>query len=360
VPPCRASKYNPDMHADVESHRVVFAPSGRPLLIIGFVVLGALAVVAWAVEASVLLPAGVIARYDALKATLNVWGTEHLPATALPVVRTYAGLILSPLLYLGLAAVLLAERLTPADRQQKPLSRGMIHDGFAWFLIDAPLKGLLYTGFLGLLYWTLDNHAPFLRIDAVFTAAVPAWALVVTAIVVSDLLRWIHHYVSHKIPVLWHFHSVHHSQRELNLFTQARFHAIDVATVVPILYMPLYVLNLDFELAVWIVLLTDWYGRITHANLRTNYGFLRHALVTPQSHRIHHSRERRHIDMNFGTLFSVWDRIFGTQWPNHDEYPATGIADETFPWETSVGGTHVLSNYFAQLIYPFRQLFRRR
>jgi sterol desaturase/sphingolipid hydroxylase (fatty acid hydroxylase superfamily) len=157
---------------------------------------------------------------------------------------------------------------------------------------------------------------------------------------------------------LWHFHSVHHSQRQLNLFTQARFHAVDVATLAPILYTPLYVLNLDFELAVWIVLLTDWYGRVTHANLRTNFGFLRYAFVTPQSHRIHHSREERHHDKNFGTLLCIWDRLLGTQWPDHNEYPTTGIADDSFPWEESVRGTHVLSNYFAQLMYPFRQIFK--
>jgi sterol desaturase/sphingolipid hydroxylase (fatty acid hydroxylase superfamily) len=348
------------MHADIELRRGARAQSGRHLLIILCAVLAALAVAAWAVEAAILLPASVIARFDEMAAALNSWANAQIPSTALPFVRTLAGLAISPLLYLGLAAVLLAERLAPADQNQQPISRGMIQDGIAWFLLDAPLKGLLYAGFLGLLYWMLDNWAQFLRIDVQSISAAPTGVLVLLAVVVSDFLRWIHHILSHKVPVLWHFHSVHHSQRELNLFTQARFHAVDFAMQVPILYTPLYVLNLDFELAVWIVLLTDWYGRITHANLRTNYGVLRYALVTPQSHRIHHSRERRHIDKNFGILFSVWDRLFGTQWPNHDDYPPTGIADEHFPWEATVHGLHVLSNYFAQLIYPFRQLFKSR
>ena len=206
----------------------------------------------------------------------------------------------------------------------------------------------------------LDNSAAFLRIDPRLTASVPTWVLVAAAIVAGDLLKWIHHYLSHKVRFLWYFHSIHHSQRELNLFTQARFHAVEAISLVPILYTPLYVLNLNFGSAAWIILLTEWYARITHANLRTNYGPLRHALVTPQSHRIHHSCEPRHSDKNFAALFSVWDRLFGTQWPNHDEYPATGVADADFPWEESVGGTHVLSNYFAQLIYPFRQIFRSR
>jgi sterol desaturase/sphingolipid hydroxylase (fatty acid hydroxylase superfamily) len=346
------------MHADVELHRVADAQSGRPVLIVLFTVLAALAIAAWTVEAAILLPTSIITSYDELAAALNSWANAHLPATTLPFVQTLAGLALSPLLYLGLAAVLCAERLVPADQNQQAISRGMIQDGFAWFLLDAPLKGLLYAGLLGLLYWTLDRWTPLLRVDARLTAAVPTWVLVASAVVLGDFLRWVHHFLSHKVSVLWYFHSVHHSQRELNLFTQARFHAVDAAMQVPILYTPLYLLNLDFELAVWIVLLTDWYGRITHANLRSNYGFLRYAFVTPQSHRIHHSRERRHIDKNFGILFCVWDRLFGTQWPNHEEYPATGIADADFPWEESIGGTHILSNYFAQLVYPFRQFFK--
>lgn len=347
------------LHVDLKDRRVATKPmKQRHLLFATFGVLAALAVLAWAVESSILMPAGVIARYEALGTWLDVWAGTQLPSSALPLVRTFAGLVMSPLLYLGLAAVLLAERLAPAVPDQKPLSRGMVQDGFAWFLLDAPLKAFVYTGGLGLLYWVLNEYMPFLRIDPRLTGAVPTWILVVAAIVVGDLLKWVHHYLNHKVRFLWYFHSIHHSQQELNLFTQARFHAVEVVSLVAVLYAPLYVLNLDFELAAWIVLLTEWYARITHANLRTNYGPLRYALVTPQSHRIHHSREQRHIDKNYATLFSVWDRLFGTQWPNHDEYPATGIADEDFPWEQSVGGTHVLSNYFAQLIYPFRQIVR--
>ena len=247
-----------------------------------------------------------------------------------------------------------AGRRAPASR----LSRGLVHDGLAWFLLNSPLSALAFAGTLALLYLVLDRYLPFVRIDPELTGRLPTWVLVVAAVVLGDLMKWVHHNFMHKVPLLWHFHSVHHSQRELNLFTQARFHAIEFVTLAPIMYLPLVVLNLDFELAVWIVLGIEWYSRITHANLRTHFGPLRFALVTPQSHRVHHSREHRHHDQNFGTLFSFWDRLFGTQWPDHEEYPATGIADENFPWEKSVGGTSVLSNYFAQLIYPFQQVVK--
>jgi sterol desaturase/sphingolipid hydroxylase (fatty acid hydroxylase superfamily) len=323
-------------------------------------VLAALALGAWALESSILLPSSVLARYQELRTALDAWAVAHISAAALPIVRTLARVLLSPLLYLGLASVLVAERLAPADPEQPPISRGLVHDGLAWFLLDAPLKGLLFFGSLGLMYGVLDAYAPWLRIDPRFTSSIPAWTLVAAAVVATDLLTWAQHYLSHKVRLLWYFHSIHHSQRQLNLFTQARYHAVDVATLVPFVYLQLYVLNLDFELAVWIVLLTQWYARITHANLRTNLGPLKYALVTPQSHRIHHSCERRHVDKNFATLFAVWDRLFGTQWPDHDEYPATGVAGEEFPWDETIGRGGVLSNYFAQLIYPFRKILKSR
>lgn len=322
-------------------------------------ILVALALLAWAVESSILVPASIRARYEALGAALDAWAVANLPGPVLRLVHTFARLLISPLLYLGLAAVLVAERLAPADRAQRTLSRGIVHDGVAWFVLDAPLKAFVYAGGLAVLYWVLDNYAPFLRIDPRYTTRLPTWALVVAAVVASDLLRWVHHYLNHKVRFLWHFHSIHHSQRELNLFTQARFHALEAVTLIPILYGPLYALNLNFDLAVWIVLLTEWHARVTHANLRTNFGPLKYALVTPQSHRIHHSLEPRHVDQNFGVLFCVWDRLLGTQWPDDNEYPATGVADE-FPWEESVGGAHVLSNYVAQLIHPFRQISKAR
>lgn len=343
------------MRAEVETRPLAASIGKRQALYFSLALLVVLAIMAWAAESSVLLPAGIADRYALLKTSASEWTTAHLPESMLPIVRTFAALALTPLLYLGFAAVLVAERLLPADDEQSVISRGMVHDGVAWYLINTPLRVFVFAGAIGLFYFVFDNCLPFLRIKPELTGAIPTWILVVAAVLVSDLMKWIQHYLHHKVPYLWHFHSVHHSQRELNLFTQARFHAVEMFTLAPILYLPLYVLNLDFELAMWILLIAEWHGRITHANLRTHFGPLRHVLVTPQSHRIHHSLERRHHDQNFGTMFSFWDRLFGTQWHDHQEYPATGIGDQEFPWEESVRGTNLLANYFAQLIYPFQQ-----
>jgi len=348
------------MHAEVENRRLAIPKGSSCAQGSVLVVLVAFAFLAFAAETSILLPAGVAERYALWKVGASDWATAHLPAFILPIVRTFAAIALSPLLYLGFAAVLMAERIVPVDREQPAFSHGVVHDGVAWFLINTPLRGLVFSATLGLVYLVLDNLAPFVRINSELTNRLPVWLLVVAAVVVGDFGKWLQHYLSHKLSLLWHFHSIHHSQRELNLFTQARFHVVEMITLAPILYLPLYALNLDFELAVWILLAIEWHGRITHANLRTNFGPLRYALVTPQSHRVHHSRERRHHDRNFGTLFSCWDRLFGTHWKNENEYPPTGIADEQFPCEQSVAPASLLADYFAQLVYPFQQVTRAR
>ena len=97
---------------------------------------------------------------------------------------------------------------------------------------------------------------------------------------------------------------------------------------------------------------------IYHSNLRTNYGWLRYVLVTPQSHRIHHSTLPEHHNMNYGVNLSIWDHLFGTQYRNYDDYPVTGLGDELFPHETSMHPLALAESFTAQLLYPFQHLLR--
>jgi sterol desaturase/sphingolipid hydroxylase (fatty acid hydroxylase superfamily) len=85
---------------------------------------------------------------------------------------------------------------------------------------------------------------------------------------------------------------------------------------------------------------------------------LRYVLVTPQSHRVHHSIEPEHQDKNFGAILSIWDHLFGTQYRKYDEYPDTGITDNSFPHEDSFRPGRAAVTMTGQLIYPFRLLAR--
>jgi sterol desaturase/sphingolipid hydroxylase (fatty acid hydroxylase superfamily) len=138
-----------------------------------------------------------------------------------------------------------------------------------------------------------------------------------------------------------------------------RVHPVDDLFILTIGMLPLLMVEAGLTSLVAIVWIRHWHTRVYHSNIRSNLGWLRYVLVTPQSHRVHHSVEARHHDRNFGLTFSVWDHFFGTQYRGYDEYPDTGINDRDFPFEQNAPPRHQLESLVGQFLYPFRALTRR-
>lgn len=144
---------------------------------------------------------------------------------------------------------------------------------------------------------------------------IPQWAGIIAAIVAMDLALYVQHWATHRIPLLWRLHKVHHSDPAFDVTTAARFHPIEIVasmvfkmTVVVALGLPVWGVFL-FELVFNLATL------FTHANFalpRALEGPVRAVLVTPDMHRIHHSAIERETNSNYGTLLSGWDRLFGT------------------------------------------------
>jgi sterol desaturase/sphingolipid hydroxylase (fatty acid hydroxylase superfamily) len=313
----------------------------------------------------VLAAAFALIRPEAVESLTNFWDRvtaplvslyeANCPAALQPLIEKGASVFLSPWLYLLMAVVFIAEKALPADRTQRVFSVGMIQDFIGWFVIGGVVRVVLVGALVSGLYWFCGTFLAGIRIEAV-----NAWPIVfvtLLAVLAGDLLNWFHHYIRHKIAVLWLFHTIHHSQKQMNMFTDLRVHLIEYVVAKPITLLPLFMLGLDIELAFWLTLVLESYTRIYHGNLRSNYGPLRYLLVTPQSHRIHHSVLPEHFDKNFAVIFSFWDRLFGTQWTNYDEYPPTGVDDARFPHEQSVGGLRIITNYLWQLAYPFQMIW---
>ena len=211
--------------------------------------------------------------------------------------------------------------------------------------------------FVGKLAGLYESHLAFLTVpgmDGLSTAATLA-----VAVVVSDLVAWLHHVVRHKVQWFWWFHTVHHSQTRMNMWTDSRYHVVEYFIADVIRFVPLFALKLQPVHVAALAWLMMWYPRLYHASIRSNFGVLRFVLVTPQSHRIHHSLAAEHQNKNFGVLFSVWDRIFGTQSHDVDFYPATGIVAADFPEETTWTSVVTLKTFAAQMLYPFRLLARQ-
>lgn len=147
------------------------------------------------------------------------------------------------------------------------------------------------------------------------TLSWPDWAEVAITIIALDLALYLQHWATHRVPLLWRLHKVHHSDGAFDVSTAARFHPLELMT--SLAWKSLVVLALGFPaLGVFaFIVLFNVATLFTHANFalpRRAETPVRSLLVTPDMHRIHHSSFGDETDSNYGTLLSGWDRLFGT------------------------------------------------
>jgi sterol desaturase/sphingolipid hydroxylase (fatty acid hydroxylase superfamily) len=143
----------------------------------------------------------------------------------------------------------------------------------------------------------------------------PGWLKVVIALLVLDLAIWAQHLVSHKVPIFWRLHQVHHADRDIDVTTAIRFHPIEIG--LSMLWKIVVVLMIGASpLAVFLFeVILNGCAMFNHANLalpRWLDGALRLFIVTPDMHRVHHSVLHREHDSNYGFNLSIWDRLFRT------------------------------------------------
>jgi sterol desaturase/sphingolipid hydroxylase (fatty acid hydroxylase superfamily) len=260
----------------------------------------------------------------------------------------------SPAPVLMLALVL--ERLFPVTPHQRDLTRGFCQD-IVWYAVDY-MRELSWIPLLFVVLVALKRHAMG-NFELIPDGVLPAPILLVVGILAGDFLAYWSHRLRHRFDVLWNFHAIHHSQRDLNFFTQNRFHDVDTAIDLTIRMLPLLMLHASWTVIGIYSAISLAHFRLYHSKIRSDYGVLRYILVTPQSHRIHHARDRRHHNCNFGGFFSIWDHVFGTQYENYDEYPEElGIRDESFPIEQGAALRDFPRVFAAQMLYPFRKMLR--
>lgn len=145
--------------------------------------------------------------------------------------------------------------------------------------------------------------------------SLPVWIELIIAVSALDMLIYAQHVASHKIPILWRFHKVHHVDRDIDVTTGARFHPIEI--ILSMGYKLVCVIALGpSALSVFIFeVLLNASAMFNHANVRLAEVIdrnMRLAVVTPDMHRVHHSIIHQETDSNYGFFLSVWGRLFGT------------------------------------------------
>ena len=144
------------------------------------------------------------------------------------------------------------------------------------------------------------------------------WLEVVLAILILDLAIWAQHLVTHKVPILWRFHRVHHADRDFDVTTALRFHPVEILASMMLKIGLVYLLGPAALAVLLFEIILNGTAMFNHSNLRLPLWLdraVRLVLVTPDMHRVHHSIHRHEHDSNYGFALSVWDRIFRTYRP---------------------------------------------
>ncbi len=165
----------------------------------------------------------------------------------------------------------------------------------------------------GLLFATeYAQRAEFGLIQWIPLPQAAAWLVAIVAI---DAWQYLWHVANHKLPILWRFHAVHHSDAEMDASTAVRFHTgeIILSALARMIVLPLLGLTM-VHLAVYEIILLP-IVMFHHSNIRVPDRLdrgLRTLIVTPWMHWVHHSDEQVETDSNYASIFSFWDRVFGT------------------------------------------------
>ncbi len=263
--------------------------------------------------------------------------------------------LLNPYFYLLTASILILEKLIPA-KKQKLFSVGLWQD-FVWLIGSFAVYNFILVKYLNLIKYFYINYFSQFTFDLPARLNLPHAVSFCLGILLMDFMSWLSHVIQHKVPLIWNFHAVHHSQQELNLFTDLRFHFVDALTLYPLAIFTMSLFLIPFpQSSVYYLWFRTWYPRVYHANIKSNFGWLHYILVTPQSHRIHHSVEAKHHDKNFGVMFSFWDRLFKTQYKEEHIYPDTGIVLMTkYPRYNAIF-SYVVKSYLWDNLIPFQKI----
>jgi sterol desaturase/sphingolipid hydroxylase (fatty acid hydroxylase superfamily) len=270
---------------------------------------------------------------------LSFLDSQHLQALLMSAARSGAWLLLVTLLFLPLEHAFALHA--------RAFFRKSLPQDLAYFFINALVPGLLLAIPLSLTVAAAHLIVPYKMQAAVATW--PLWQRILAGLVVGEIGFYWGHRMSHEIPFLWRFHSIHHGEQHVYFLTSSRAHPIDNAFIRLCGLVPACLLGVASPLApngsvvpALIVLVATLWGFFIHANLRWRLGPLEWLIATPGFHHWHHVLGGQR-DCNYASMLPVIDRLFGTcHLPAH-EWPERYGIETTLPESLS-----------GQLLYPLR------
>ena len=156
---------------------------------------------------------------------------------------------------------------------------------------------------VGLLNWLLPKQG------------IGLWIGGILGFLAFDYAYYWWHYTTHKIPFLYRFHNVHHTDLDMDVSTAIRFHFVELLLSVAFRVSVVLVVGIGFWSLLAFEIVFETATQFHHSNTRVPLfveRLLNTFLVTPRMHGIHHSIVLDEFNANWGTIFSLWDRLHGT------------------------------------------------
>jgi sterol desaturase/sphingolipid hydroxylase (fatty acid hydroxylase superfamily) len=243
-------------------------------------------------------------------------------------------------LVLPLIPFIIAEQLWPVGKAPRLRDYWMnILIGFSTAYLSLPLgitAGLWSSKLRHLLPWN-PLSLSFRNIAAIplIGPGLEVLAMIFVPLFIHDCWFYWSHRIEHKVPVLWQFHKIHHSDELMNTTTWARDHFLQESWRA---FFSVFTLGLFIDLrlaeagkaALYSTMFLIRLSMFYHSAIRIQLPWLDYILVTPQVHRIHHSVRPEHHNKNFADVLPVFDIVFGTfERPAREEFPAMGLGPES-------------------------------
>jgi len=256
--------------------------------------------------------------------------------------------------FYGLIAISLVvwtlELLFPWRKDQKVFRRDFWLDAFYMFF-NFFVFAIVISGFYSVLEYGFSSVG--IKIDSIALINMdqfPAWVQLLIFFVILDFVQWITHVALHRYDILWRFHKVHHSVKEMGFAAHLRYHWMENIFYKPLKTLGVMVLGgFEPEQAFIVHYAAIAIGHLNHANIHITWGPLRYVFNNPVMHLWHHTYhlpEGRTKGINYGISLSLWDYLFGTaEIPKDDAHIKLGYpGDEKMP-----------DKFGKQIIYGFKR-----
>ena len=139
---------------------------------------------------------------------------------------------------------------------------------------------------------------------------------IILGLLVLDLIgAYLPHLVQHKVKFLWYIHIVHHTDHKVDTTTANRHHPFESVVRFVFTFIGIFISGAPIGLVLMYQSLSVIASQFNHANIQISNKvdkLLSYVIVSPNMHKVHHHFELPYTDSNYGNIFSIWDRIFGT------------------------------------------------